>query len=107
MLCFSAPDITTDEALVAYYGNSWPSQGVLRFSGTLGTSVRLSFLAYSLSIDADTDGNGTDDWHEGLPKNVRSFFSFFKENLPVQEVDKNRTLEIEFQPGDFDYECAT
>lgn len=65
-------DITTEEALIAYYGKSWPSQGVLKFSGRLGTWIRLSFLAYSLFIDADTDGNGTIDWHTEMPTNDQS-----------------------------------
>lgn len=63
-------DITTLTPLVAIYGDQWPSQGSLAFTGDFGRWVRLNFLANTLMIDADTDGNGIADWQVERPSNV-------------------------------------
>lgn len=63
-------DLTTRTPLVATYGNEWPSQGSLAFSGDLGRWVRLNFLANTLVIEADTDGDNIADWQAERPSNV-------------------------------------
>lgn len=55
-------DFITRTPLMAVYGDSWPSQGFLKFSGGSGTWVTLDFFPRTLSIDADTNGDGTMDW---------------------------------------------
>lgn len=56
-------ELTTPTAAVFPTGLSWPSQGSLLLSGDLGRWVRLSFQPTCVIIDADTDGDGTADWH--------------------------------------------
>ncbi|HZV81782.1 MAG TPA: FG-GAP-like repeat-containing protein [Geobacteraceae bacterium] len=55
-------DFTTRSPLVTYSGNSWPSQGLLLFSGRQGGQGWLDFQATYLLIEADTDGNGAYEW---------------------------------------------
>lgn len=64
-------DLSTQQSLVANYGNSWPSQGTLKFSGTSGTWITLTFLARTLSIAADTDGNGVVEWQKERQTNTQ------------------------------------
>ena len=63
-------DFTTQAPLIIYNGNDWPSQGGLQFSGNQGTSLRLSFAADTLLIEADTDGNGSPDWQNQRQTNI-------------------------------------
>lgn len=63
-------DFTTQAPLIIYNGNDWPSQGGLQFSGKQGTSLRLSFQADTLLIEADTDGNGSPDWQNQRQTNI-------------------------------------
>lgn len=63
-------DLTTQTPLVVISGNQWPSQGSLKANGKNGTWVRLNFLANTLIIEADTDGNGDADWQVERPSNV-------------------------------------
>jgi len=63
-------DLATRTPLVATYGAQWPVQGSLVFNGKLGTWVRLNFLANSLVVEADCDGNGSVDWQVERPTNI-------------------------------------
>lgn len=63
-------DLTTLTPLVATYGEQWPSQGSLAFSGDLGHWARLNFLASTLVIEADTDGDDIADWQVERPSNI-------------------------------------
>lgn len=63
--------LSTNTTLIAANGNQWPSQGTINFSGKLGSWVRLKFLANTLVVEADTDGNGSVDWQIERPTNVQ------------------------------------
>lgn len=63
-------DFTTSTPLIIYNGNVWPSQGGLQFTGKSGTSLRLSFSAAALLIEADTDGNGSPDLQSQRQTNI-------------------------------------
>lgn len=62
-------DLSTPVPLVAAYGTSWPSQGIVRFSGQSGTWLQISFHSRDLIIDADTTGGGTSTWQKMRPTN--------------------------------------
>lgn len=55
-------DFTTLSPLVINSNADWPSQGGLQYTGQQGTSIRLTFSAASLMIEADINGDGTLDW---------------------------------------------
>jgi hypothetical protein len=63
-------DITTLTPLVTDYGNQWPSEGSLAFTGDLGRWVRLNFHANTLVIEADTNSDGSSDWQVERSSNV-------------------------------------
>lgn len=54
-------DFSTPAALVVYYGNPWPSQGEMRFSGSQGAWVGLGFQSRCYTLEADVDNNGSTD----------------------------------------------
>ena len=60
-------DFSTPAALVVYYGNPWPSQGEMRFSGSQGAWVGLGFHSRSYTLEADVDNNGSTDWQADYP----------------------------------------
>lgn len=62
-------DLTTRTPLVFTYGYQWPSEGSLNFGAKLSTWVRLNFLAHTLVVEADCDGNGIIDWQVERPIN--------------------------------------
>lgn len=55
-------DITTPTPIVANYGAQWPAQGSIRISGKSAASVLALFHDTTITIQADTDGDGTIDW---------------------------------------------
>jgi len=62
-------DLTTQTPLYTDQGVQYPSQGTLDFTGEAGRWVRLNFLASTLQIEADTDGNNIADWQVERPNN--------------------------------------
>lgn len=63
-------DLSTKAPLVITSGTQWPIQGSLVFSGKLGTWGRLNFLAHTMVVEADTDGNGSADWQVERQTNI-------------------------------------
>ncbi|MGC9323290.1 MAG: hypothetical protein ACP5G0_00945 [Desulfomonilia bacterium] len=63
--------LSTSEAFIEYYGDEYPSSGVLVATGAIGsaggtTMARLTILSStSYMVEADTDGDGTYDWSSG------------------------------------------
>ena len=64
-------DLTTLTPLVISYSDQMPSDGCLTFSGDSSRWVRLNFLASTLVIEADTNGDGAADWQVERPTNTR------------------------------------
>lgn len=63
-------DLSTINPLIVTSGFQWPSQGTLNFKGKLGTWARLNFRATTLTIEADTDGDGSPNWQVDRSTNV-------------------------------------
>lgn len=63
-------DLTTRTPLVVRYSDQLPSQGSLAFSGTAGRWIRLNFLANSLVIEVDSNGDGAVEWQVERPTMV-------------------------------------
>jgi len=63
-------DLTTRTQLAVRYSDQLPSQGCLAFSGTAGRWIRLNFLATSLVIEVDTNGDDAAEWQVERPTNV-------------------------------------
>lgn len=63
-------DLTTRTQLAVRYSDQLPSKGCLAFSGTAGRWIRLNFLANSLVIEVDTNGDGAAEWQVERPTNV-------------------------------------
>lgn len=57
-------DLTTLVPLYFSYGNGWPSEGSVLFSGDSDTWVQLNFNGNTITIDADTNGDGDIDWQD-------------------------------------------
>jgi len=59
--------ISTPTPLVIYYGDSWPSDGVLVVTGDGNTKARLTVLSSTTyQVEADTNGDGSYDWDSGV-----------------------------------------
>ncbi|MBC2710155.1 MAG: hypothetical protein HGJ94_03865 [Desulfosarcina sp.] len=64
--------ISTTTSLRTYYGDAWPSDGVLVVTGSTGiaggsTMARLTMLSSTTyQVEADTNGDGTYDWNSGI-----------------------------------------
>lgn len=56
-------DVSTPTPLVAYYGNSWPSAGEVRFTGDAGGWVDIGFQRQSYTVRVDGDNDDNVDWH--------------------------------------------
>jgi len=64
--------ISTPTNFRVYYGNQWPSQGVLILDGRTGiaggsTKARLTVVSSATyRVEADTNGDGVYDWNSGI-----------------------------------------
>ncbi|GFO69590.1 hypothetical protein GMLC_31690 [Geomonas limicola] len=63
-------EISTPVALVADYGNQWPSFGTFNCGAANGNWVQMRFQATTYTVEAETNGDGLGDWsvaHDSNP----------------------------------------
>jgi hypothetical protein len=66
---FGFVDLSTGNEVVVDYGAQWPRQGTLTSSAS-GRWVKLTFLATTYRLQADTDRDGLGDWQVEKPSNT-------------------------------------
>ena len=81
-------DLATPTTLLAYYDTLWPAQGVVKFTGRGGSMSRLTFQTRRLSVEADTNGDGTFEWQTQQPTNAQAVLN----NPPVASAGPDQTV---------------
>jgi hypothetical protein len=89
--------LATQIPLVASYGSQWPTLGVLTFNGSSHHWARLTFLTNTMSVDADTDGDGASDWRTEVDLNSSPFINSppVADAGPDQSVSQATTVQLD------------
>lgn len=86
---FGFVDLSTGNEVVVDYGAQWPRQGTLTSSAS-GRWVKLTFLATTYRLQADTDRDGLEDWQVEKPSNTAPAVN----QPPVAQADADQSVTV-------------